>query len=66
MKDNDNKTTLIWIWAAHDYLDLQTEIDRIPSALINFFVALTQIRTTRRRTESTLYNTTTLYNTPTQ
>lgn len=57
MKDNDNKTTLIWIWAAHDYLDLQTEIDLIPSALINFFVALTQNRTIRRRADSTSYNT---------
>lgn len=33
MEDNDNL-----IWTAHDYLDLQTK--KIPSALVNIFVAL--------------------------
>lgn len=52
VKDSDKKTKLIKVWAAHHYLDLQTEI--IPSALINFHVAHTQIRITYRRGDTTV------------
>lgn len=51
VKDSD-KTKLIKVWAAHHYLDLQTEI--IPSALINFHVAQPQIRITYRRGDTTV------------